>query len=275
MNRLQELQSDFESYLRHGGDGMLAQVTGTEKAKAPMRLAIYFDAYRLRLLEALDSNYPVLHAWIGDAEFEKLGLAYLDAHPSMHFSIRYFGHRLAEYLARAEHYRDKPCVSEMAALEWAMSEVFDAEDGAVMSLDDMATIPPEAWPNMRIRPHASVRRLNLAWNVPAIWKAIRQEQTPEAPKAGQWPQPWLIWRQDLKSFFRSLSVDEAWTINAAQSGATFAAICEGLCEWVDAQNVALHAAGLLKQWIADGVIGGIELTGPETTHRQTTHGTSD
>ena len=37
----------------------------------------------------------------------------------------------------------------------------------------------------------------------------------------------------------------------------FAAICEGLCEWVDAQNVAAHAAGLLKQWLTDGLISEI------------------
>ena len=79
-----------------------ARVVSSAKTSASRRLAIYYDAYRLRLLEALDSNYPILHSWMGDDEFEKLGLAYLDAHPSTHFSIRYFGHRLSEFPASAE-----------------------------------------------------------------------------------------------------------------------------------------------------------------------------
>ena len=58
---------------------------------------------------------------------------------------------------------------------------------------------------------------------------------------------WVIWRQELKTYFRSLPVDEAWAIDTAVAGGTFTEICEGLTEWIDAQNVAVHAAGLLKQ----------------------------
>ena len=259
MNPLQDLQSDFQSFLRHGDESMLRRASGTAKVSAQTRLAIYYDAYRLRLLEALDSNYPVLHAWIGDEEFEKLGLAYLDAHPSMHFSIRYFGHRLPEYLITSEMYCGKSYLGEMAALEWAISEAFDAPDSPVMRLDDVATIPPDAWPGMCIQLHAAVHRLDLRWNVPPVWKAIKAEQAPEALKAAEWPQPWLVWRQDLNTFFRSLSVDEAWALDTVRSGKSFAAMCEGLCEWIDAQNVAGHAAGLLKRWVTDGMTSAIDL----------------
>jgi len=254
MSPLKDLQADFKSFLLRGDERMLDRVIGSAKVSAPRRLAIYYDAYRLRLLEALDSNYPVLHAWMGDDEFEQIGLAYLEAHPSTHFSLRYFGHRLSEYLASAETYRDKPYLAEMAALEWAMSEAFDAQDSPVVGLDAMASIPPEAWPEMRMALHASVRRLDLRWNVPTIWKTIKEEQAPGEVAAGEWPEPWLVWRQDLKIFFRSLSVDEAWAIDAARAYEPFASICEGLVEWIDAQNVALHAAGLLKRWMIDGMI---------------------
>ncbi len=289
MSALTDLQSDFQAYLLQGGNRMLARVTGTPKVSAETRLSIYYDAYRLRLLEALDSNYPVLHAWLGDAEFEKLGLAYLQTNPSTHFSIRYFGHRLPEYLVGKE-YRDRPYLAEMAAFEWAISEAFDSADGPITQIEDMGAVPPEAWPGMRLQLHASVQRLDLKWNVPAIWKAIRQNleaerisdacrsetsNTPSMhkenqdgpaaithvppPEASDHPQAWLVWRQDLKNYFRSLSVDEAWALDAARAGETFAAVCEGLCEWIDAQNVALHAAGLMKQWITDGIVSGIDV----------------
>jgi len=271
MKPLRGLQSDFQSYLLHGSESILGHVAGTEKVDAQTRLAIYYDAYRLRLLEALDSNYPVLHAWLGDEEFEKLGLAYIEAYPSAHFSIRYVGHRLPEYLATAPDYRDRPYVGEMAVLEWAMSEAFDAADSAVVVIDDMATVAPEAWPGLRFEFHASVRRLNLRWNVPPIRKAIHQNIEAEAsgtepmteiplPAIEEYPQSWLVWRQDLKTYFRSLSVDEAWALDTAVAAGTFAEICEGLCEWIDAQNVAVHAAGLLKRWITDGLISKLGFT---------------
>jgi len=269
MNPLASLQSDFQSFLLRREEGLLNRVSGTAKVDAQTRVAIYYDAYRLRLLEALDANYPVLHAWIGDDEFEQLGLAYLDTHPSRHFSIRYFGHRLPEFRG-TEAYRDRPYLAEMAAFEWALSEAFDAADDDTMRIEDMAGIPPDAWPTMHFRFHASMRRLNLRWNVPAIWNPINRniesekngdEPTAEvpAPTAEEYPRSWLIWREELKTYFRSLPVDEAWAIDTAVAGGTFAEICEGLVEWIDAQNVAVHAAGLLKQWITNGLISEIIL----------------
>ena len=289
MSALADLQSDFQTFLLDGNERMLGRVAGTARVSAEKRLAIYYDAYRLRLLEALTSNYPVLRAWIGDEQFENAGIAYLAAHPSRHFSIRYFGHSLPEYLASTEPWNGRPYLAEMAALEWALSEAFDAEDRAAIRPDDMAHVPVDAWPGMRLQLHPAARRLNLHWNVPAIWKAIGQtleaggntascrgetsatpstgkEQPVEAtaatdvptPREAEFPQAWLIWRQDLRTWFRSLSVDEAWAFDTAVAGENFAAICEGLCEWIDAQNVARQAAGLIKQWMIDGVVAGID-----------------
>lgn len=285
MHTLADLQSDFQSFLLQGGEGLRRRIVSTEKVDAWTRLAIYYDAYRLRLLDALAANYPVLRAWIGAEAFEPLGIAYLDAWPSRHFSIRWFGHRLAEQLAA--NFPDRPYWSEMASLEWALSEAFDAADGTVIKIDEMAVVPAEAWPGMRLQFHPSVRRLDLRWNVPPIWKAIdpaietqanacRGENSAmpaaeeriaaqsvaaadiPALEAAEHPQSWLIWRQDLKTWFRSLSVDEAWALDAMRAGENFASVCEGLCEWIDAQHVARHAAGLMKQWISDGLVSGTD-----------------
>jgi len=290
MSALANLQSDFQAFLLDGNARMLDRVAGTAKVSAETRLAIYYDAYRLRLLEALASNYPVLRAWIGEEEFENIGIAYIATCPSRHFSIRWFGDRLPEFLAATPPWDGKSGLAEMAALEWALSEAFDAEDGTIIGIEDMAAIPAPAWPDMRLHFHPSAQRLDLRWNVPILWKAINQtldvekntascrgetsatpsagkEQREDAPAVayvptlmqGDYPQAWLVWRQGLKTWFRSLSVDEAWALDAAMTGENFAAICEGLCEWIDAQNVALHAAGLMKQWISDGIVSGIDL----------------
>ena len=61
-------------------------------------LDIYQDAYRARLLAALRDNFSVLQRALGDDEFDALGMAYLQDHPSTEPSIRWFGHRLAAYM---------------------------------------------------------------------------------------------------------------------------------------------------------------------------------
>lgn len=254
MSALRRLQEDFQNYVLVRDDRMQAHALGSVQVSAEERLAIYADGYRLRLLEALDTDYNGLHTLMGDDEFDAMGRAYIDAYPSAHFSLRWYGNHLSEFLRTVEPYSKYPVFAEMANFEWSKCDAFDAPDSSVCSVADMATIPPDAWPSLSFVTHRSLKRLDLRWNVPTVWKAIDAEEEPPALQENDYPVAWLVWRQDLHTYFRSLSVDEAWALDALQRGENFAVICEGLSEWADAQNVALHAAALLKQWLMDGLI---------------------
>ena len=259
MNGLRRLQEDFQNYLLTADGRVQTQVLGSAQVGATERLAIYADAYRLRLLEALDTDFPGLHALLGDAEFDAMGRAYIAAHPSPYFSLRWYGDRLSEFLRSTEPYSKYPAFAEMAEFEWAKNDAFDAAEDRVASIADMAAIPPAAWPGLRFRLHPSVRRLGLRWNVPTVWKADDAGAEPPTLECAEYPIAWLLWRQDLQTYFRSLSVHEAWGLDALRRGASFADMCEGLCEWINAPEVAVHAAGLLKQWLTDGLIAEIQV----------------
>jgi hypothetical protein len=256
---LRELQEQFQSHLLHGDPRIAQRIAGTPRVDVPTRLAIYSSAYRLRLLEALRADYPALHTLAGDAEFALIGRAYLDAHPSGHFSIRYFGQRLGDFLGRDQRWRVTPAFAEMAAFEWALGLSFDATDSPQIGVEDMAAIPQAAWAHMRLGLHPSLQRLDLLWNVPVLWNAIDEQQPPQAPVAAASPLAWIIWRRDLRSFFRSTSVDEAWAIDCLRGGHSFATLCEGLCEWVEETAAPARAALYLRRWVQDGLIARIEL----------------
>lgn len=260
MKRLRILQQDFQRHvLRPAGD-MESRVIATARAGAQERLDIYVNAYRLRLLEALGTDFPALHTLVGDEEFDQLGRAYIDAHPSRHFSLRWYGHGLAAFLHTAPPYAEHPVLSEMAQFEWAMSLAFDAADGTPVTVDDILALPPQAWASMGLLPHASVQRVNLRWNVPAFWKAVQAQETPQAPvQAGQ-PIGWVLWRQALNTYFRSLTADEAWGLDALLAGVSFPHLCQGLCEWIAEDHAPAHAAGMLKRWVQDGLVSGMVLS---------------
>ena len=254
MKKLPALQADFQDFVLGQDPGINAEIVGTARVDAATRLGIYANAYRLRLLEALDTDYPGLHSIAGDDEFDRLGRAYIDAHPSTFRSLRWFGDRMSDFLRTTEPYCEYPVFAEMAAFEWAMSDAFDAADTLPATVDHMATIAADAWPELRFSTHDSLRRLDLRWNVPTVWKAIDAEQDPPALAENDLPIAWLVWRRDLRTWFRSLDVAEACALDAMLRGETFSAICEGLTEWIDAENVAMHAAALLKRWLGDGLI---------------------
>src|SRR5690242_17143101 len=93
-----QLQRDLQAHVLRGSNQIESQIDSTESVSSSTRLAIYADAYRLRLIEALESNYPVLAQLLGTDQFATIARYYIEAHPSQHYSIRWFGHRLAEFL---------------------------------------------------------------------------------------------------------------------------------------------------------------------------------
>ena len=92
------------------------------------------------------------------------------------------------------------------------------------------------------------------WNVPQIEHALENREPAPDRQRAEFPLRWLLWRRDFKTYWRSLEVHEAWALEQALNGANFAEICEGLLEWIDAEQVALTAAGFLKQWISDQLL---------------------
>jgi hypothetical protein len=263
VSALQDVQGQFQDYILGAAPGIEAAVIGNARADAQTRLQVYADAYRLRLLEALGNDYEALRQFAGAAQFESMGRAYIEAHPSDTASVRWFGRHLPQFLHTAPGYAARPVLYELALFEWKKGEVFDAPEAAAVAIEAVAAVPPESWAEMRLLPHPALRRLDLRWNVPAICQAY--EAQTQAPRARARPQarPWLLWRDEaLDIRWRPLTADEAAAIDAVCAGRSFGELCERLCEWVEPEQAAMHAAGLLKRWIVDRLIVEIEIAGP-------------
>ena len=254
MTTLDELQHQFQAHLLVGGRPLPGLVVDGGRLDAAARLEIYREAYGLRLIEALQADYRGLHHLLGDQRFAEVARNYILAHPSKHRSVRWFGAQLPEFLAEDASHGDIPVLAELATFDWAVSCAFDAGDVTPIGLEAMAGVPQESWPTLRLAPHPSARRLDLTWNVVAVRKAADLDEEPEPPRKAEWPVPWIVWRKQLAAKYRSMPVDEAWAWGTAAGGGTFADICEGLCEWVDPQNVGPRAAEHLKTWIVDEMI---------------------
>ena len=103
------------------------------------------------------NDHELLHAYLGDEMFDEMGHAYVKARPSEHPNLRWFSQGLPEFLRSAEPYCNHPVLSDLAALEKALNDAFDAAEGPVLELTAMAAFAPEAWPDLKFQP-ASERR---------------------------------------------------------------------------------------------------------------------
>jgi hypothetical protein len=154
-------------------------------------------------------------------------------------------------------YAAAPLLAELASWEWSMTEVFDAPDANPLDIAALAQIEPHCWAGLRFEFHPSVRRLALHWNVPQIWKAITDATQRPAASVQKESAPWILWRQDLTTRYRSLEPAESSALDTAQRDATFGEICEGLIQHLGVEQTPARAAACLKQWIESGLITAI------------------
>jgi hypothetical protein len=254
VSRLADIQEAFQRFLLAADSEIESHVVGTERVSVETRLGIYGDGYRSRLIEVLESSYPVLANLLGEADFQTLGTKYVASHESTFFSIRYYGHELADFLSADAEYSKAPLLAELARWEWAMAAAFDAADAAPIDSTAFAQVPPEDWAEMRFEWSPSVQVLALEWNVPELWKAVTEDTARPEPSLNLQPSSWLIWRRELQIYFRPVAAEEAAVIAASRAGQSFGELCVLLCEHLDESEASLHAAGFLRGWVQSGLI---------------------
>ena len=101
-------------------------VRGADDNDRKTRIRVYSDAYYLRLRDVLREDFPRLASLLGSERFDDVVSEYLEVFPSKQPSVRHLGRVLTEFLRRRQ---DVPkCLADLAELEWARVEVFDAPD---------------------------------------------------------------------------------------------------------------------------------------------------
>lgn len=255
MSDLLETQKEFQNAVLANELKAPVFFVATEKVSAEERLEIYSDAYRLRLIEVLESNYPVLSRYLGEEDFSNLALGYLEYYPSEYRNVRWYGDRLSEFMAETELYGENAFLIELAKLEWIFSLVFDASDSGILAFSDLSNIPPEKWPNLILKIHPSVHRLDLHWNSAEIWEALMHEAE-EYPEPNQFasPEHWIFWRKDFEISFSLMDPREALIFDLAAESKTWQELCEALLPFMSEEEIPNYIAPLLGKWLQAGLI---------------------
>jgi hypothetical protein len=246
---LREIQDSFQRAILEGDDAFLGDLVDSPREKRDVLLGVYRNAYVLRLVEILRHDYDKLHTYLGDDQFDELARAYIAACPSRSFNGRWFGARMSEFLAGASPYATRPELAGLAAFEWALLDVFDAEDCSPLEMADLAVVPPTDWPRLIFHPRPAVRRLDMTTNALAIWQALDdEEEAPEATRLSDMERI-IIYRPEWGAMFRVMGEEEAIMWNEAVKGTPFGALCEIVAAYGGEEEAAVRGAGYLKGWL--------------------------
>lgn len=211
MSRLDELQRLFgESIVREGpleesdearaaAESLAAGSTGMSPLA---QLSVYREQFWIRHVSCLVEDYPTLHALLGEAGFESLVAAYLRAHPPSKFKLRDLGDELPGFVARTEPWASDGLLPDVALVEWAFVDAFDAADAPPLDPTSLAGVAEDAWPSARLTFHPSLQLLALRHPSHELRMAQRTGRALERPAAAD--TFLVVYRRDLRLYSEAL-----------------------------------------------------------------------
>lgn len=253
---LREWQQQFQQVVLTGADNPSLRLR-EGAVERHHQLGVYSHAYGSRLSEALRTNFSMLHRLLGDDDFDAMAEMYLQVWPSTTASIRWFGDRLAGFLAEYALFATVPALSELAQFEWALRHTIDAADMPRLTASALQPLPMGNWGALRFALHPSLSVLRLRWNAPQIWQALKDSAEPPEPRETE--DNWLVYRHpDLATRWRSADDCELSALRIWDEGGTFDDVCDSLERRVSGgmsgDHTAMVAATLLRTWVEQGLL---------------------
>ena len=211
------------------------------------------------------SDFGALARALGPAAFHDLVKTYLMANPPSHPSLRYAGKDLAGFLETepfaAIFGRRCAYAADLARLEWALCDAFDARDAPVLGREDLAAIAPEAWAELRLRASPSLAVLSLGWPVHTVRERFdrepEEETWDEAPVLEPRKTQIRVWRREETVHYRAISAQEAEVLQSLSRGESFGALCHRVAREVGDDLAAHRTVGFLEAWVAAGLLSAL------------------
>jgi hypothetical protein len=271
---LRDLQLAMQGAIMAGAvesdDPVLKRIRASSRADRETLLGVYVAAYRLRLAEFLQVDYPALQKLVGEEAFDEIVEDYISSQPSQVRNARWYSSRLPEFLTESCGERDPRALS-LANFERALTDAFDAPDAPALPLETLAGLPPTSWPSLAFEFHPSLRLLTLTPGAVAAHAAYVAEEEKEegeeeaatgeeAAESG----PVAVWRSEGDAVYRELDDGEYLALNEAKAGRSFGEICQMVAFAENAEEAPQRLAQFLASWFSDGLIVALREKGAES-----------
>ena len=225
---------------------------------AAERLQIYAGMYPLRMRDALRADYPALSELLGERGFEKVVGDYVAAHPSRSFTLARLADRLPEFLTGWGSPRRRGLLTDVARLEQAGAQVFDAEESAPMDPSALQSVPAEDWPGVRLRPAAAFRVVRVRPGAVDVLDAVL-EGNPVPDRAGRGRVEVAYYRKDFVVLRRTMGPFEGNLLASLAAGETVGSALERAAKSFPGGFPSCEIlSGWFAEWTRLGFFAGIE-----------------
>src|SRR5262249_45379025 len=171
-----------------------------------------------------------------------------------------FGGKFPEFIRDAKWLRRRAVLTDLARLERAVTEVFDAPQSPAWPAEAIERVPAGAWETAGLRPIAAFPVLSFASPVNAYLQSVKAEDHdhPALPRRASWVavyrKNYEVWRLDLGrpayEFLHALA-------NGRPFGKAVAEAARGL-KGMGTSSPGDQLFRWLRNWVSEGMVRSVE-----------------
>jgi hypothetical protein len=266
---LSELQRGMAKALRHGTSltrneslsaFARAHISGNDRVSPVEQLDIYREQFWLRHTSSLVEDFPGLGGILGQADWEKLAETYLGQIAPDSYTLRDLGARLPELIEGASWLPHQALCLDMAQLELAYIEVFDAADTTPLAPERLAAIPEDAFAEAQLVIPPSVRLLKVRYPVADLRRRLRTAGDEAVAIPTESPQHLVVYRRELRLWDMPVSAVAFAFLGALASGKALGVAAELAAGSPEAESeLAANIGAWLQEWTAKGLVSDVVL----------------
>ncbi len=222
-------------------------------------LAIYRNAFRVRLVDALRETYERTARWVGEDAFRAAAAHHVIQTPPNSWTLDHVTEGFVEVLEQL--FAGDPEVAELAWLEWAIHRAFVAADIAPLDAAGFAAASSgfgeEDWAGLRVEFLPSLYLRVLGHDVGALWNALASDDFAVPNYALPVPVPMLVWREDLRPTFMSFDNAEGQALRQMLDGENYGEMVQRLAGQIGEEEAVMQSGAMLGGWLGNGLIAGL------------------
>jgi len=174
--------------------------TGNDRLSPVEQAEIYREQFWLRHTSSLVEDFPGVGGILGQDDWERLVEEYLEATRPTSHSLRDLGDALPAFIETLDWLPHRELCNDMARLEWAYVEVFDADDTPPLDPHKLAGMSEDAWESARLVLNPALRLLSVRYPVVELRKRLKKAEDHVAIPDPD-PQKLVIYRSQNRNLF--------------------------------------------------------------------------
>lgn len=199
-----------------------AIVSGPNGKAADKRYNVYRNNVTVSLINALAATFPATQRITGADFFRAMARFHVRATPPTSPLLFEYGHDLPDFIERYEYAQSMPWLADVARIERAWLDAYQASDEEPLTPQALASIPPENLADTIFTPHPATQIVRSRFPAVSIFAANRSDGPVSRIEATE-AEDALVTRPGLEVAVRHLPSGGAMFLSRLMAGETFGA----------------------------------------------------